>query len=121
MVTRMKSKNVRVEMIHKYKQREQSIYATFVIFVYSHNFFINSSAWAQDNCVTSECHVEIGRGKYLHGLLAAKDCKVCHIIGGKDSPPNNTISLCSSKGALSAMPAMRNMNNFYTIKYSIYQ
>lgn len=31
--------------------------------------------------------MEIGKAKYLHGPLAANECKVCHIIGEKDSPP----------------------------------
>ena len=44
---------------------------------------------AQESCVASECHTNMGKGKYLHGPIAANECKVCHIVGSDDRPPKN--------------------------------
>ena len=44
---------------------------------------------AQESCITSECHVEVGKAKYSHGPIAANECTVCHIVGEKDRPPKN--------------------------------
>ncbi len=44
---------------------------------------------AQNSCITAECHIDIGKAKYLHGPLAADICIVCHIPGEGDQPPEN--------------------------------
>jgi predicted CXXCH cytochrome family protein len=44
---------------------------------------------AQESCITSECHANMGKAKYLHGPIAANECKVCHIVGMDDRPPKN--------------------------------
>ena len=50
-------------------------------------FPTDSSALAQESCVTSECHVEVGKAKYSHGPIAVKECAVCHVVGKNDLPP----------------------------------
>ncbi len=44
-------------------------------------------ALAQESCVTSDCHQDMGKAKYLHGPIAANECVVCHIVGPNDKPP----------------------------------
>ena len=44
---------------------------------------------AQESCVTSECHQTMGKAQYLHGPIAANECRVCHIVGENDKPPKN--------------------------------
>lgn len=48
-----------------------------------------SPVLAQDSCITSECHTDMGKAKYLHGPIAANECVVCHIVGPDDRPPKN--------------------------------
>ncbi len=44
-------------------------------------------ALAQDSCITAECHVKMGKAKYVHGPIAANECTVCHVVGKNDRPP----------------------------------
>ena len=42
----------------------------------------------QEGCGTSECHVDMGKAKFLHRPVAAGECKVCHLVGKNDLPPD---------------------------------
>ena len=39
--------------------------------------------------MTSDCHQTMGKAQYLHGPIAANECRVCHIVGENDNPPKN--------------------------------
>ena len=56
-----------------------------ILFIIIQNSY---AAFAQNGCVTSECHVDMGKAKFLHGPVAANECKVCHIVGENDLPPD---------------------------------
>ncbi|MBF0327891.1 MAG: hypothetical protein HQL10_01905 [Nitrospirae bacterium] len=42
-----------------------------------------SSVQAKDSCVTDICHVNMGRGEFVHGPVAVGECTVCHKKTGK--------------------------------------
>lgn len=51
---------------------------------------------ASRSCVTGECHNAMGRGKYVHGPVAAGECTFCHIPEGrhKFKPIRDVGKLC---------------------------
>lgn len=53
--------------------------------IYSHT---QSPEKKSDTCITSECHAQIGKEKFVHGPVAAGECTVCHgeSLGHKNNP-----------------------------------
>ncbi len=63
------------------KRERRNYYAVFIVVFLS--FFIlsgiNAQLGAQETgCITSECHANIDKDKYVHGPVAAGECKMCH-------------------------------------------
>jgi predicted CXXCH cytochrome family protein len=68
--------------------KNKAIFNPFVIFcaVIISCIFLSETAYSQeqapkkqpDNCVTSECHAQIDKDKFVHGPIATGVCIVCH-------------------------------------------
>lgn len=50
-------------------------------------FLLSVSAFAQESCVSSDCHAKMKKPKFLHGPVAADQCSICHVQGVNDNPP----------------------------------
>lgn len=51
-----------------------------------------------DNCITSECHATINKEKFVHGPVAAGECKVCHGESSKHKDSPNKYKFGKIKG-----------------------
>lgn len=62
-------------------------------------FFSLSAPARAQKCVSKKCHPEMGTAKYVHGPVAAYECKVCHVVGEKHRPPKQHDLTLIKKGS----------------------
>lgn len=49
-----------------------------VAILYGSSVTASAEEKAKESCVTAECHVKMGKEKYLHGPMAVGECTSCH-------------------------------------------
>jgi predicted CXXCH cytochrome family protein len=55
------------------------------------------AAAEKQSCVTSKCHANMGKGKYVHGPVSVRQCSICHQPTAKHEfkPITNVGKLCN--------------------------
>ena len=55
------------------------------------------AAAQKQSCVTSKCHVNMGKGKYVHGPVSVLQCTICHVPTAEHAfkPMENEDKLCN--------------------------
>lgn len=56
----------------------------------------DGAAKTKESCITGKCHADMGKGKFVHGPVAAEECAVCHkrISKHKFEPIGDVGKLC---------------------------
>ena len=55
------------------------------------------AAAEKQSCVTSKCHANMGKGKYVHGPVSVLQCIICHVPTAEHAfkPLENVGKLCN--------------------------
>ena len=56
------------------------------------------AAAEKQSCVTSKCHANMGKGKYVHGPVSVRQCTICHVPTADEhafKPMENEGKLCN--------------------------
>jgi len=55
------------------------------------------AAAEKQSCVTSKCHANMGKGKYVHGPVSILQCTICHVPTAEHAfkPMENEGKLCN--------------------------